>query len=324
MKSASYQPNSLVSICIPTYNRTNLISNLLDSILSQSYTNFEIIITDNSENTDTQLLIEHDYQDPRIRYFKNKQNLGMGGNTRRALSYIRGTYFTFTPDDDVWIDVKKLEKQVQILDMNPDINIVYTNAESIDYEGKILDPFDSIYHSEEGKRFERLCSSELLPGNQTKYFLNILTPLIRVDPLLDVFVQSWYFNSEEYFCFYLSATKQEIGFVYDKTVSLREAEHYRTAIEDGIVVDWGKRKDLRIRQIIAIYTTLTNLFPKTKERLETSQVQNFLARHLISAAKSTGSLSLILKTFAACSLIFRNSSFIGIIKIKKKKGKSFG
>jgi hypothetical protein len=151
-----------------------------------------------------------------------------------------------------------------------------------------------------------------------------LTPLIRKNPLLEVFKQSWYFESEEYFCYYLSATEQKLGFLCDTTVALREAEHYRTAVEDGKIVDWKKRKDIRIRQILGIYTTLTYLYPETKKYLETSLVQNYLAKHLLGSAKVTGSLFLLMKTLAACSLHFRKFSLIDTIKLKHKKGKSFG
>lgn len=315
---------NLVSICVPTYNRPNLIGKLLDSILQQTYQDFEIIITDNSDSLDTQALIQTQYKDARIRYFKNEQNLGMGGNTRRALSLIQGDFFTFTPDDDVWTDAKKLEKQVGFLNENTDINIVYSNAESIDYDGNKLDEFSSAYQSPSGSAFDVLNATELLPGHHTAYFLNILTPVIRSSMLLDIFKQSWSFESEEYFCYYLSASDQKIGFLYDKTVALREAEHYRTAIEDGKVVDWKKRKDLRIRQILGIYTTLTYLYPETKKHLETSQVQNFLAKHLPSSAKVSRSLPLIIKTWAACALHFRKFSIKEMLKLKSLKRKSFG
>ncbi|NCO14679.1 MAG: hypothetical protein COZ36_01725 [Piscirickettsiaceae bacterium CG_4_10_14_3_um_filter_44_349] len=315
--------SNLVSICVPTYNRPNLIGKLLDSILNQTYQDFEVIITDNSDNLEIQSLIETKYKDPRIRYFKNEQNLGMGGNTRRALSLIQGEYFTFTPDDDLWIDTQKLEKQVGFLQSHQDINIIYSNAESIDYEGDKLAEFGSVYKSQQGV-FDILDSTELLPGHQTEYFLNILTPVIRTSNLLEIFKQSWSFESEEYFCYYLSASEQKIGFLYDKTVALREAEHYRTAIEDGKVVDWKKRKDIRIRQILAIYTTLTYLYPETKKHLETSQVQNFLAKHLLISAKVSRSLPLMLKTWGACALHFRKFSLLDTLKLKSKKRKSFG
>lgn len=317
------EENNLVSICVPTYNRSNLIAQLLDSILSQTYQEFEIIITDNSDNTETEKLIFDRYSDHRVKYFKNEKNIGMGGNTLKALSKVTGAYFTFTPDDDVWIDQEKLQKQVDALKENQDIDIIYSNAQSMDYTGNVLEPFASRYN-DEGNGITVLCSSELLPGVQTQYFLNILTPVIRASELLEIFKESWHFDSEEYFCYYLSATNRKIGFLSDITVALREGEHYRTTIEDGKVVDWKKRKDIRIRQIFGIYTTLTTFHPQTKVRLESAIVHNALAKHVISSAKSSKSLSLLLATLGACYLHFRKFSLVATFKLKSNKGKSFG
>jgi len=314
----------LVSICMPTYNRSNLIGELLDSILAQTYTNFEIIITDNSDNLKTKELIENQYKDKRIKYFKNEKNLGMGRNTLRALSYVNGEYFTFTPDDDIWIDKDKLQKQTRFLNEHQDINIVYSNAESIDYNGNRLGEFSSIYQDKENNKSIVLCATELLPGIQTEYFLNILTAVLRTEKLIDIFKESWRFESEEYMCYYIASVDKKIGFIYDKTVALREAEHYRTAVEDGKVVDWKKRKDIRIRQIFNIYNTLTTLHPETKEKLETTLVQNYLCRHLISQAITSKSIPLLVQTIASCYLFFRKFSLKETIKIKSKKRKSFG
>ena len=137
-------------------------------------------------------------------------------------------------------------------------------------------------------------------------------------------LESFAFGSEEYFCYYMASTNEKIGFIYDKTVALREAEHYRTAVEDGQIVDWKKRKDIRIRQMFNIYNTLTTLHPESKEKLETSQVQNFLARHLIGQAKASKSISLLLQTILSCSLFFRKFSLMDTLRLKLKVGKSFG
>lgn len=321
MHESRLYENGKVSICVPTYNRPNLICELLDSILAQTYENFEIIITDNSDNLNTNEIIKNKYSDQRIRYFKNEMNLGMGGNTIKALGFIKGEFFTFTPDDDIWIDNNKIKKQVNFLKQNDGINIVYSNAKSIDYDGNQLDDFVSIYLN---KEFDLLNADELLPGKATKYFLNILTPVIRTEPLILFFHESWFFESEEYFCYYIAAMEKQIGFLYDCTVALREAEHYRTAVENGKIVNWAKRKDIRIRQIFNIYNTLTTLHPQTKEKLETQTVQNFLAKHLIDQARGSRSIKLILTTIATCYLFFRKFSIIKALSIKNKKGKSFG
>jgi len=311
-----------VSICIPTYNRANLIGDLLDSILSQTYKNYEVIITDNSDNELTKELVKNKFKDRRISYYKNEKNLGMGGNAKRSFGLVDGEFFTFTPDDDIWIDKDKLSKQVEFLNSNKDIDIVYSNAISIDYDKKRLDDFKSIYESE--LSFEYLSAEELLPGSGTPYFLNILTPVLRTTSLLEIFKESFSFETEEYLCYYIGSCKNEIGFIYDRMVALREAEHYRTAIEDGRVIDWKNRKDIRIKQIFNIYNTLTALHPDTVEKMSSAQVQNFLAKHVLGHAVSSRSLPLFLRTFLSCRLFFKNFDIFGMLSLKDRGGKSFG
>jgi glycosyltransferase involved in cell wall biosynthesis len=314
---------SKVTICIPTYNRVNLIPDLLDSVFNQTHQNFEIIITDNSDNLETQRLIETRFHDKRLKYWKNETNLGMGGNARKAFSHVKSEYFTFTPDDDIWIDRDKLKKQIEILRSRPDVNIAYSNAKSVNYTGHELEEFSSKHNGEAG--YEILSAEELLPGKNTEYFLNILTPVLRTEPLLPIFIESFAFESEEYLCFYIAATNSKIAFLYDQTVALREAEHHRTALEDGIIVDWKKRKDIRIRQIFNIYNTLINLHPETRGKLETSCVQNFLARHVMWQGVRSRSPALLLQTILACHLNFRKFSIIDAINIKTDSAKkSFG
>lgn len=295
---------------------------LLGSIFEQSHENFEIIITDNSDNQETKELIRNAYSDNRISYYKNERNLGMGGNARRAFSYVGGDFFTFTPDDDIWIDKEKLTKQINILKEHPTIDIVYSNAKSIDYSEMPLPEFSSISRGEHA--YEIISGDELLPGNNTKYFLNILTPVLRTETLLPIFKESFCFESEEYLCYYIAATKSKIAFLFDQTVALREAEHYRTAIEDGNMVDWKKRKDIRIRQIFNIYNTLTALHPECAIKLGTEKVQNFLARHVLTQAKASRSPALQLQTLFSCYLFFRKFSLYKATRLRDRQGKSFG
>ena len=73
-----------------------------------------------------------------------------------------------------------------------------------------------------------------------------------------------------------------------------------------------------------VYNTLTTLHPESKEKLETPNVQNYLARHLIGQAKASKSFSLLVQTIASCYLFFRKFSLKETLILKKKVGKSFG
>jgi glycosyltransferase involved in cell wall biosynthesis len=248
-----------VSICVPTYNRPHLISQLLDSILAQSYQNFEIIITDNSDNYETQFLIENKYKDPRIVYRKNEKNLGMDGNTLRALSYASGEFFTFTPDDDVWIDHKKLESQINLLLEFPRIQVCFSNVLHINYDGS---KHETQFKLKQiiSSPCEVIGSTSLLLTNNDRYFINILTAVMRVE-LLDVFRESWKFGSEEYFMWYIGGTGQNIGFCYAQTVAHRDGEHnWDIADGKGNLVNYRNNSVSRAKQIANIYTALINKY----------------------------------------------------------------
>ena len=111
----------LVSICTPTYNRPDLLARAIRSCLAQTYSNFEMIITDNSANELSGELAAR-FADPRIRYFKNETNLGGVGNISRATSLARGKYVKLLMDDDL-LKSQCLEKMVIALERNPSAGI---------------------------------------------------------------------------------------------------------------------------------------------------------------------------------------------------------
>lgn len=114
--------NTLVSIIMPTYNRAKFISRAINSVIEQSYNNWELIIIDDNlpESTariDTEKVVSS-YSDFRIKYIKNEKNLG-GALTRNVGIFAsRGDYITFLDDDDMYLPLK-LEVQLSEM-MNND------------------------------------------------------------------------------------------------------------------------------------------------------------------------------------------------------------
>lgn len=92
--------NELVSILLPTYNRANLLPQCIDSILAQSYPNWELIISDDASSDDT-LAISQQYTEinPRIRYNKNFSRFGLPANRNVAISLSLGKIIFFIEDD---------------------------------------------------------------------------------------------------------------------------------------------------------------------------------------------------------------------------------
>lgn len=96
--------NSLISICVTTYNRKKLLPVTIKSILEQTYKNFEIIIVDDYSTDGTEKLVENEILplDNRIRYIRHDKNKGLSFGRNTAIFNAKGKYFTFVDDDDTW------------------------------------------------------------------------------------------------------------------------------------------------------------------------------------------------------------------------------
>uniref|UniRef100_B8HXQ7 Glycosyl transferase family 2 n=1 Tax=Cyanothece sp. (strain PCC 7425 / ATCC 29141) TaxID=395961 RepID=B8HXQ7_CYAP4 len=129
-----------VSIGLPVYNGENFIREAIDSILAQTFTDFELIISDNA-STDRTESICRDYmaQDPRVRYCRNSRNLGVAGNFTRLLELAQGEYFKWASHDDK-IAPELIEQCVQVLDQDPKIVLCHSRVVLIDQRGQVLDP----------------------------------------------------------------------------------------------------------------------------------------------------------------------------------------
>ena len=92
-----------ISIILPTHNRFKQLSELISSIYSQTYKNFEIILIDDVSNDET-LAVYGNYHDKRLKYYRNYENLGTGLNRQKGYNLSQGDYIIFCDDDDYFID----------------------------------------------------------------------------------------------------------------------------------------------------------------------------------------------------------------------------
>ena len=105
----------LVTIGIPTYNRCSTLSKAIESVVSQTYLNIEIIIGDNASIDETQAVCEsYTSKDNRIRYIRHPDNIGAINNFNKLLELASGKYFMWLSDDD-WIDSSYIEECLKIL-----------------------------------------------------------------------------------------------------------------------------------------------------------------------------------------------------------------
>lgn len=121
-----------VSIGMPVFNGEKYLRETLDSILSQTFQDFELIISDNNSNDHTQeICLEYAAKDDRIHYYRNRKNLGGPKNYNRVFELSIGEYFKWTAYDDVFAP-KFLEKCVNILDNDPSIIGCFSKIGRID------------------------------------------------------------------------------------------------------------------------------------------------------------------------------------------------
>jgi GT2 family glycosyltransferase len=126
----------LVSVCIPVYNTERFIADAVRSTLAQTFRDLEVVVVDNA-STDATPHVLAGFTDPRIRVFRNDENIGAAGNFNRAVSLARGRYLKVLCADDV-LYPSCLEQQVAIFetDTRAEIAIVGCARDIIDDRGK--------------------------------------------------------------------------------------------------------------------------------------------------------------------------------------------
>ena len=127
--------NELVSIIMPSYNTGKFIAESIQSVLAQTYTNWELIIVDDASPDNTDEVVAS-FADDRIRYFKNETNSGAAVSRNRALREAKGKWIAFLDSDDLW-KPEKLQKQIAFMEENG-YHFSYTNYYEIDEASKPL------------------------------------------------------------------------------------------------------------------------------------------------------------------------------------------
>ncbi|MBN2684629.1 MAG: glycosyltransferase [Pontiellaceae bacterium] len=125
-----------VSIAIPLYNCESHISETMESVLAQTFENFELIICDD-QSSDRSAEIVQRFDDPRVRYELNAARLGFFGNWNRCLEVMTAPYCKLLPHDDT-LQPTCLEKQVSMLDEHPELALVHGARKIIDPGGNVL------------------------------------------------------------------------------------------------------------------------------------------------------------------------------------------
>ena len=124
----------LVSIIMPSYNTGKFIEETINSVISQTYSNWELIIVDDCSTDNTDEILKN-INDDRIIYLKNEKNSGAAVSRNKALREAKGRWMAFLDSDDLWVP-QKLEKQIKFMKGNG-YYFTYTNYSEIDENGNL-------------------------------------------------------------------------------------------------------------------------------------------------------------------------------------------
>ena len=157
-----------VSVIMNCHNCGKYLREALDSVYQQTFKDYEIIFWDN-KSTDNSAEIALSYGEP-LRYFRGEQFLPLGAARNAAIEKARGKYIAFLDCDDIWLP-EKLETQVELLDSNKELGLVYSDSYVIDHIGnhRKYTYFDTQKPSR-GNVFNELLISDFIP---------LLTAIVR-------------------------------------------------------------------------------------------------------------------------------------------------
>ena len=135
--------NDLVSVITPSYNSEKFISKTIESVINQTYKNWEMIIVDDCSTDKSNKIIENYIKkDNRIKFLKLEKNMGPAVARNTAIREAKGRYIAFLDSDDIWLP-EKLEKQLEFMNKN-DLAFTYSSYYLINEEEKHLGVFNTI------------------------------------------------------------------------------------------------------------------------------------------------------------------------------------
>jgi glycosyltransferase involved in cell wall biosynthesis len=163
----------LISVIIPAYNCEKSIKETINSVLQQTFTDFELIVI-NDGSQDSTLDVINSIQDTRMKVF-SFENAGGNISRNRGLNLAVGNYISFLDADDIWTP-DKLESQLEALQKNPEAHVAYSWTDYIDEEGNFLVSGRRV--SVNGDVYEKLLINNFLENGSN--------PLIRKEALVEL------------------------------------------------------------------------------------------------------------------------------------------
>lgn len=143
-----------VTVLLATYNRAYCLGRAIDSILNQTFRNFELVVIDDGSADDTASLVAS-YDDPRLKFIRHDENCGQAKRLNEGIRASKAPYIAFQDSDDEWLP-RKLETEVEVMrTMPPSVGVVYTNRLRHELDGRKYVWRSPHHRPEDGLVFDR-------------------------------------------------------------------------------------------------------------------------------------------------------------------------
>lgn len=135
-RSVNESRSATLTVGIPTFNRANLLAATIESVLSQSFTGFRLIVSDNASDDDTADVVRS-FGDERIEFVRSERNVGSIGNLNRLIALAKTEFLVLLPDDDV-LYPDHLRMAMALLETSPTVGLTHTAFNVIDAQSRIV------------------------------------------------------------------------------------------------------------------------------------------------------------------------------------------
>ena len=171
-----------LTVGLPVFNGENYVTEALESLLGQTFTDFELIISDNHSTDGTEEICrEHAARDARIRYLRQPRNLGCNPNHNVLVAEARAPYFKWAAHDDLY-GPELLARCVAVLDERPDVVLSHVDKAVIDEEGTVVQKLDYLLDTGSADPVERFRSLVVADGADDEYGVMRTSVLRSVRP----------------------------------------------------------------------------------------------------------------------------------------------
>jgi len=231
---------ALVTVGVPVYNGERYLEQCLDSLLSQTYRNFVLVISDNASTDRTQEICgRYAKADPRVRYHRNPVNIGLYGNFNRLLELVRTPYVKLASADDFWAP-EMLADAMEQMERDPSLALCHPRAVLVGEDGGETRRYDKPLHVMEGDaalRFKRVLNELAL--------VNQLMGVMRIDAVRSMLPFTNNTDADVVFMAELS--------LYGKIMELPKYQYFRRFHE--ACSSWDRKSETH--QVKAVFRAVT-------------------------------------------------------------------